>query len=181
MNIKDIQLSATAMHVLREQAKIKKQKEKDLLPPKRTRRRTNKLVTQTLKMPIVKDRHNKHGKENRNSFYRTIRSVSGSHFYNPLEAIDQSIRDRLTHELNSGIVLKSVITEQKQVSCKLEGLERKRFFVSKKAKLYVGRNSFLSSISKQSKRKPLTERQCDAAIKAIKELEDHDNLLNGEE
>lgn len=163
----------------------KKVEENDLPDPKfkrakRLRRQPVKNIKKLFgdNFAIIDDKHNKYGIENKSRNYRTVRSLSGSHFYNPLAALDESIKNKLKQELLSGKCERIEATEIDQSRIKLDGIDRKRFYAMKKAKRYAHKNEFLKEISK--KRFPLTERQCDAVIAVVKKIEDHENLMIGE-
>lgn len=179
-------MSLRANAILKDiEKKGKEQKQNDLPDPKfkrakRTRRQPVKNIKKLFgdSLAIVDDNHNKYGRENTSRNYRTIRRLSGSHFYNPLADLDKSIQEKLKHELLSGKCDYVEATEIDHSKVKLTGIDQKRFYAMKKAKRYAYRNSFLKDISK--KRFPLTERQCDAVISVVKRIEEHENLMIGE-
>jgi superfamily II DNA or RNA helicase len=100
--------------------------------------------------------------------YVTAVAPGGSHFYHPKEALRKYVNEALKSALNIKPVKSidpSTITQVTATS-----IEQKRFLAAKYARQYGARDGFLRNIHYKSKKWPLSEAQCDAAIRIAKEM-----------
>ena len=99
--------------------------------------------------------------------YITLISRSNSSFYNPLDRVNALVKESLENGLN---YQQAKEIEHKKEAVETMPLDFKRCLAMKYIKQFYNYNEFLRKMARNAKRYPLTEAQCDCAIRTGKEI-----------